>query len=950
MNALIAIACVLLLLAPSAGVQAQNDEPASAQALGTQQAAESYEEALIAYNLGETRTAYIHLRNALQEDPLLLPAHLLLGKIYLLMGEGEKAENQLLIADSLGAHRSLIQNSLARAYLMQGQPHRLVEELFSTGTSPDEDAELLALRGEALLDLQRPLDARRAFTRAWEMNPRSVAAILGRVRVMLMDGDLEQAVKLANDAVEIAPTNARAWYLKGILARSLGDLAGASSDFDQAAELLPSYLPAQIGRLGILLRLHRLDQADQVADQIREVYPKDPRSHYLEAVVQAWRGNPRAMETSLQEADFLISRLPGDLLNEHAPTLLLAGVVRFNLGQWGRAKDDLEAYLIVEPDAVGARVLLARIELEEYDRPERAIQLLEPLADQALGNVQALSLLTEAYMLGGQHLKAAQTVREALKKDPGDVFLRVQRAVNEFGLGRHDRSIEELVALAQRRPDLRNAGATLVVMQLRERNYAAAVESARELALRHPDNLTYINLFGSALSAADRFEAAQWAFELALAMDPGFFPARQNLAELLLQRGRLAQARGHLEFILDHHPREVGALMLLAQVYEAENEPERALAWAERALDADPGAVDVAIYQIDLLLELRRADEAVRVAEGIEVRAENPDDVELLSALGRAYIASARQATAQVVLRRGSAVAGYDARRLLEVAMLQREAGDLDGAIWSLRKAAEGDRQFLPPRMQLGEMLIELGRLKDAVVVVEELTQDFPQEPYADHLMGLIHRAEGDASAALESLRRAFAKKPSPLLAVRVYEALEDTDGVEAAVAFLEDWHAEHPTDGITSQTLAEGYYALGRTDEAVDLLEATLRQAPDNALLLNNLAAVYADADDPRALEHARRAYQLLPNAPEVADTLGWILVKQGELLEGLRYLRDAQTRAAEDAGISYHIAVALRDLGRTDEAIDELLRALRQGNAGPRERQRANELLTELRALPSG
>lgn len=118
---------------------------------------------------------------------------------------------------------------------------------------------------------------------------------------------------------------------------------------------------------------------------------------------------------------------------------------------------------------------------------------------------------------------------------------------------------------------------------------------------------------------------------------------------------------------------------------------------------------------------------------------------------------------------------------------------------------------------------------------------------------------------------------------------------------------------------------------------------------MLNNLALLYAESEDPRALELARRAHSLMPGSPEIGDTLGWILVQQGELLEGLRHLRDAQTRAADDPGISYHIAVALQRLGRTDEAIVELTRALR-GDAGEAMQERANALLSELRAAQSG
>lgn len=939
--------------AADSGAPAKPGESLLGEAVEADSAAAFYEKALIAFNLGDSREAYIYLKNALKEDPLLLPAHLLLGRLFLNLGQGEEAQRQLLIADGLGAHRSLIQNSLARAYLMQGRPQQVIDEMFPIGTAREEDAELLALRGEAHLDLDQVFDAQRAFTQAWEKNPRSVAAILGRVRVMLLQNEIEQASALVREAVEVAPTNPRAWYLKGLLANALGDILGALGDYERSTQLLPAFLPAQIGRITVLLRLNRLEPAAAVVAEVRKLYPNDPRSSYLSAVVQTRRGDAKGAEAALREANDLIARMPRELVEAHAPTLLLAGMVSFNLKQWEQATDYLDLYLAKDDDAVGARVLLARIELEQRDQPERAIQLLEAAVALAPDNAEALSLLAEAYMRASAHLKAAAVLRQALASKRNDVVLRTQRAVNDFGLGRRGTAIEELATLVDERPEANNAGATLVVMLMQQRRFADAATKARALLLKDPANLTYANLFGSALLANDELKHAEWAFDYALVLDPSFFPARLNLAELLLRRGQLPLARGHLEMIVEAEPRESAPLLLLARTWESGNDLKTALEFAERAAAADADALDVAIYRTELLLKLHRPEDAVRVAEAIETRSGSTEDAELLAAMSRAYIAAGQRATAQVVLRRASSLAGYDARQLLTVAGLQREAGDPEAAIWSLRKAVEGEPEYLPTHMRLAEYLIEAGRIVDASAEAETLAGQFPQAPYADHVRGLIARHQGDLPGALAAFRAAQAKEPSSLLALRVFETQRDAEGLEPAMAFLADWIDQHPDDGLAAATLGQAYQGLGRSEEARALLERALAQAPDNALLLNNLAMVSADLDAPQALDYARRAYQLLPSAAEIGDTLGWILVRRGELDEGLRYLRDAQSRAgSDDPGISYHIGYALNALGRTAEAIGELEQAAgSEAQAGQEpDRKRIDRLLKELRARGNG
>lgn len=904
-------------------------------------AAGLYEKALIDFNLGKTRSAYINLKSALLKDPFLVSAHLLLGKIYIQLGQGDKAEKELLIADGLGAHQSLTLIPLARSYLLQGKAEQLLAELFPLGTLVEEDAELLALRGQAYLQREQFYDAQRAFTQAWERNPNSVSAVLGRIQVLLLKGDLNEADFYARRAVDLAPDNPRAWFLKGTLARSLGDIQTALGDFQRAVSALPAYLPAQIARVSALLDLGRYDQATGAVEEILKVYPRDPRPSYLKAVVQARQQNPDGARASLRQTQALISQLPRELIDGHAPTLLLAGMVSFSLKQWAQAMEYLRLYLEKYPDSVGPRVLLAQIYLER-DQNEEAIKLLEPALGLAPGDQQVLSLLAEAYMRDRQHVKASNFLQQAIDAGDDNLVLRTQRAVNAFGLGRKEQAIEELGAVFQADPHFEKAGATLIVTSLKERRFDEAVGVARKLFQGSPDNLTYLNLLGVAELAASNPQAARWAFELALALDWRFVSAQLNLAELDLREDHPDAARERLQQILARNPDQVSGMVMLARAFDQLGDREQAKLWAQKAATADPNAVPVAVYLTDLLLKMKSADEALAVAESIELRAAEADDLDLLAALSRAYIANGRRATAQVVLQRASSLAGYNAASLLEFATLQRQAGDLNGAIWSLEKAVEAQPQYLPTRIKLGETYTEVGKFAQAEELATALLRDYPKEPYGDHLAGTIAQARGDNALAFEHFTRALKLRESPILAVRSFETLRAVQGISPAIDFLKRWVDKHPDDEIARQALAEGLFRGGRNDEAKAIYQRALVRTPDNAALLNNLALIYVQEASPKAIELARKAHALLP-APEITDTLGWVLVRSGQLEEGLNYLRDAQTRAAAEPGISYHIAYALVRMGRPEDARREL-KSLFQKDTDFPERDAAIKLQEEL------
>jgi thioredoxin-like negative regulator of GroEL len=86
-----------------------------------------------------------------------------------------------------------------------------------------------------------------------------------------------------------------------------------------------------------------------------------------------------------------------------------------------------------------------------------------------------------------------------------------------------------------------------------------------------------------------------------------------------------------------------------------------------------------------------------------------------------------------------------------------------------------------------------------------------------------------------------------------------------------------------------------------------------------------------------------LAPDLPQTADTLAWILVRQGEPGLALGLLRQAAAIAPGDPTIRYHLAVALNDKGYRDEA-KRLLVSVTTDRAAFDDKSAAEKLLAEL------
>jgi len=147
----------------------------------------------------------------------------------------------------------------------------------------------------------------------------------------------------------------------------------------------------------------------------------------------------------------------------------------------------------------------------------------------------------------------------------------------------------------------------------------------------------------------------------------------------------------------------------------------------------------------------------------------------------------------------------------------------------------------------------------------------------------------------------------------------------------LAAWVKAHPNDASARLELAQVLQVTGRVDAALAEYEAVLRQRPDALVALNNLAWLYGERGDPRAVDVARRAVAIAPGAGPVLDTLGWSLVQAGQLDEGLKYVQQAHDLDRENPEIAYHLGVALLKSGRAADARAPLDRAIAAGGDAP-------------------
>ena len=881
-------------------------------------AQQRYESALGAFERGDVATATIQLKNLLLESPGHLPGQVLLGRAYLRAGDAAGAEKQLRKAADMGADPSLIAVPLATALIMQERYQAVLDDFDPKDYPEGLASELLSLRGDALLALDRAAEAEASYAEAERRDATALAPLLGRARARLALGDTEGAEALARAAVARDGKHAPAWYLLGTVLHTRGDAGGAAHAYDTALELQPEFDAVRFARITLDIDTGRLDAALEALDRLAEAQPAEPRVQYLRAVVLNRLGDSDRALAALKEAGAIFQRIPPKALATRPAATLLAGVVHYSLGEFGRAEAELQRYLGSHPRHLGARKLLGQLRLQQQ-RPHDAVAVLEPALREGQSDPELLTLLGSAYLATGREASAAELLTKAAGAGFGHA--RERLALYHLAQGRIDSALLDLRPKAGPAPDSLQARLLRLVLELRTGALDDADATARALVDDYPTHPLVHNLAGVARLARGDAASARKAFEAALALDAEFVPAHINLARLDLAAGHADVARARIDRLLATHAEHPGLLVERSRIALAEKDTGTAGRLLEKAFALDETRPDTAVA----LARFRLARGEVEAAGRALARAlrSHPDDVELNLAQADVQAAGGDTAAARATLERLSrAVTGTG---LQEVARRQAAIGDLAGAIWSLERQVGDPPEMGPAALQLIDYRLAAGRVAPALRLARELRKRAPEDPDLLRALGLAELAGGERAAAVRHLRRALGLRDDARNALALYRALTAAQGSAAARRWLADWVTRHPQADDARLVLAEALFAEGDHAGAAAQLERLLEHHPDDPRLLNNLATVrllLGEADAARAL--AERAVALRPEDPRYLDTLGWALVEAGQPERALAPLRQAHARRADLPDIRYHLGRALEALGRMDEARAEYRAAL--------------------------
>ena len=264
-------------------------------------------------------------------------------------------------------------------------------------------------------------------------------------------------------------------------------------------------------------------------------------------------------------------------------------------------------------------------------------------------------------------------------------------------------------------------------------------------------------------------------------------------------------------------PEDVGAAVMLAEGLVRQTritgnaglaiEAEAAL---RRALRVDPGNYDASRELGTLLLSEHRFREAVAVGE--KNRDARPYDPINYGIIGDGHLELGEYENAfdafdkMMTLRPGAA-------SYARVAYARELQGNLTGAIESMKLAADATPPDDPEALawhhaQIGDLYLRLGKLHEAEAEYVAASHAFPGHPFAMLGYARLLAARGEPSSALALLHEVAKTAPTPDLAARTGDLLEQLgrhDEAERQYALAEaGWRVDAPEPKNLARFLAE--------------------------------------------------------------------------------------------------------------------------------------------------
>jgi tetratricopeptide (TPR) repeat protein len=727
--------------------------------------------------------ARIEFQNALQIDPADPTARYDNGLVSEKLGRHREAARFYESVIDVKPDHVEARASLARLYLISGNPDKALELIAPVIANNPDNAELLTIRASCEFQQKKTSEALADAERAVQLKPTNEDSIAVLAGLYESNGEKDKARALLEKSVKAVPESVD---LRLILVRSYArdnDKEAMEAQLLELTRLQPTERAHRIRLAQFYAGTGQLDAAERTLRQaIKDLSTDGEIKLSLVEFLSAHRG----AESAEKE---LVAMLAADPKNtdlefalgkfyesthhpEKAESVYRRVIDAEGLDDAGlQARDKLAALQAERGDSAGA-VALANEVLKKSPRDDDALFLRGNIAlshkdpKAAIADLRAvlrdhpnspgvLRALALAHLANGEPAIAEETLRNAADSNPKDPLLHLEFARLLVDTGKAEQAKPVLADLIKAHPDYAEAVDLRFRVSLATKDYATAESDAKALVAMRPKSAVPYLYQGQVAEAQGRTDEAIGLYAKAVETQPDALEPLQDETRLLVRGGRTAEAMKRLDDFSARYPANPLGPDAKGEILLHAGKTAEATEAFKTAIARSPkwwvSYRDLAAAQI----ANQKTDEAIATLQNAKTSVDDPDAIRfelagLLQRMGKLDASIAEYTEVLDHNPRSDAAAN-------NLAMLLAGKGDrpsLDRAqALSARFADSANPSFLDT---YGWVLYKRGDAAAAVPVFERVVAKVTDDPVAHYHLGMAQAQAGITAGARNNLTLAI--------------------------------------------------------------------------------------------------------------------------------------------------------------------------------------------------
>lgn len=852
-----------------------------------------------------------------------------------------------------------------------------------------------------------------------------VEAQLKTAQERLAGGDLAAALIDLKNVVQTDPKNAEGRWLLGEVHFRLGDFASAEKELSRARDLglqtpevrlllaqallgqenydrVVSETPAAtdlaspmmrellVARGDALLGLGKLQEAEQHFLDVIEVAPQANAYAGLARVAFARRDYEKALS---------LLGMGIELSPEDPQLHAMAGSLHVALRQESEAEAALQRALELDAGNYPALVNLAKLRVQhrEYEKANELVDRLMEIAGQRLS---VMTLKSYVALALGDYQTADRWSRQVLAHDGENSTALYVSGATAFALNQLERAHSHLTRYLKFAPNDSDARSLLS-----EAKALLASDTGNQVASLG-ERFSHVSL--TALDAGE-LQASRRMLEAMASRTPDNPGLRARLSIMRAAGGDPRRAEEELEEGLEldnesEHQSDLDratAALVLSYI-----ERQNYQAAIEESLVFQKRRPELPTPYSLLAMSYLAAGQAVSARHALEEGLQKfPASIELLGNLSALETRAGNIEQAIAASKRLIAANGEHYPTLLRLSSLSLRAGDNEGAKAWARRAIDANpdspgpkillarlflaenqhqealqmlsalRQSFPNDLQvltvLGEAQLDMGRQKEAIATLEQLTEAAPDSAGAHYLLARAYGLGGETEEMVQAFHKALDIDPyhyRTLVAYSRYLMREsklddakelvgrlerDADGnpeviklaaelallqadYPAAIDKFEAARAGFAKGGVFDQSisvnLSNAYWESGARDKSMEVLQEWLAHEADDPLVRLKLASrLSAEGQDEKAAEELMRVIAVDPDNWVARNQFALLLRSQGSLDAARSQAETAVEQSGRNPLVMDTFGTILLAHGDSDGAVSVLDEAHRKSPEVP-------------------